>query len=119
MANNCLVTKLKESVNNDSLVKLGYLKAEINGALLFNCTFPIACTVKFYGMTVDGQSTFNLEANQRLTITNRNTIVKTEEHAYIEFPKYGIIDPLSTSGIDINFEDLKYAKLPTGFGIGS
>lgn len=97
MENNCLVTKLKGSVQNDNLPKIGDLKISLvwGGATSFSIGFgpgtvsnkiDDALDVKIiYGGTVNGQSSYHADKGTSISMYSSLTFAKTEGATTMEF----------------------------------
>lgn len=89
--NDCLVTKLKGTVNNDSLEYLGMIEMELFPTMgVTKVVFDAPQTVRILHGTVGGQTEVSFAANEDVYIVNKGTIVVESgyEHATILIPKY-------------------------------
>ena len=131
MANNCLVTKLKVVVDNDSLVKFGEMKIKCSTAACGGTTTEGMRTMRFSvgGLITAGGRTFKVkvsnDAGSYSEVTEWDALATNLENKYI-FPdgeynvsigdKYSIrgfgtdSSILYSSFFSFNLEDLAYSK---------
>lgn len=91
---NCLVTKLKGSVDNDNLIKLGYIRVvqELDDAgKNNNFTFSKDATIYFENCTYKGSRQLNFFAGYSKSINNENIVLDSGETiARYQVPLYTI-----------------------------
>ena len=105
--NNCLVTKLKASVDNDNLDVLGKCKVRIVSGGTPSCIlrFTEDTVVKLVNCTWNGQNIVNI-GNSTVTL---NPIVLTGDNPYIEIDKYKVITIVGEY-ISVDFDNLDYIE---------
>ena len=127
MNTNCLVTKLKSAVNNETLPLLGCIKAEILNLdpnlrsiiTYFAYKNAKATKVKLIGATFNGQDTFAVPANTLFSLnSSAGTFVRNAEKCFVIFNKYDII-ALETNNVLFDVNDLRYASLSEDVQLGA
>lgn len=111
----CLITKLKEVVSDDSLLKIGEMLLYIdikNDGLAFSLKTNGSCLISVVG---DGYVNVNLESinKKQIEVTNAAYVYITKDVKALKISnKYAItkIENIA-NGITMNIEDLKYSKI--------
>lgn len=72
MANNCLVTKLKGTVDNANLLKMGELRFKVSGTAAL--TIQAVSGKSIVATIIEGTGTFNATHTNTVTLTNSTTV---------------------------------------------
>lgn len=112
--NDCLVTKLKGTVNNDSLEYLGMVPVRTTGTNgLTKFILTEAGQVKVLNGTVGGKTAFSVAANDDKWVVNYGTVVVAQGYDYVTLllPKYTIKSLIFNNGGYVDMTQLKYSPI--------
>lgn len=111
---NCLVTKLKSVVNNNSLEYLGYVSIDTTGnSGLTKFILSAAGVVKVLNGTVGGNNEFNVTANNDKYVVNYGAVSINEgfDAVTLLIPKYNIDTLIYANGATVNMNAFDLSNL--------